>query len=121
MDAPASSGAARGGRATELLERVLLAAFGAAVLTADRIEELAGGLSDRGAMRRDEARQFLEDAATRWKGDSARLAERAGEGMHGVFHQVGLVTQEEFDELELRLAQLEHRLRLAEARAEAAG
>jgi BMFP domain-containing protein YqiC len=31
-----------------------------------------------------------------------------------VFAKVGLVTREELDELELRVAQLEHRLRLVE-------
>ncbi len=32
-------------------------------------------------MRRDEARQLLEDALTRWRGDATRLGERAGEGI----------------------------------------
>jgi BMFP domain-containing protein YqiC len=32
-----------------------------------------------------------------------------------VFHEVGLATREDLDELELRVAQLEHRLRLLEA------
>ena len=94
--------------------RLALAVLGLVALTAERIEELAGELSERGGMRRDEARQLLEDAVTRWRGDAARFGERAGESVAGVARQLGLVTREELDELELRVAQLEHRLRLLE-------
>ena len=73
-------------------------------------------------MRRDEARQLLEDSVTRWRSDAARLGERAGESLASVARQLGLVTREEIEELELRLAQLEHRLRLLEGpRARLAG
>ncbi len=98
----------------DVVERLALAAVGVVSLTADRIEELAGELSERGGMRRDEARQVLEEAVTRWRGDAARFGERAGESLAGLARQVGLVTREEMDELELRVAQLEHRLRLLE-------
>ena len=98
----------------DVVERLALAAVGVVSLTADRIEELAGELSERGGMRRDEARQLLEDAVTRWRGDATRFGERAGESLAGVARQLGLVTREEMDELELRVAQLEHRLRLLE-------
>jgi polyhydroxyalkanoate synthesis regulator phasin len=98
----------------DVVERIALAVLGLVALSAERIEELAGELSERGGMRRDEARQLLEDAVTRWRGDAARFGERAGEGLAGVARQLGLVTREEMDELELRVAQLEHRLRLLE-------
>ena len=98
----------------DVVERLALAAVGVVALTAERIEELAGELSERGGMRRDEARQLLEDAVTRWRGDAARFGERAGESLAGVARQLGLVTREEMEELELRVAQLEHRLRLLE-------
>jgi polyhydroxyalkanoate synthesis regulator phasin len=98
----------------DVVERLALAALGIVALTAERIEELAGELSERGGMRRDEARQLLEDAVTRWRGDAARLGERAGDSISGFARQLGLVTRAEMDELELRVAQLEHRLRLLE-------
>jgi polyhydroxyalkanoate synthesis regulator phasin len=106
--------AERGSQDRDAVERLALAALGIVALTADRVEELAGELSERGGMRRDEARQLLEDAVTRWRGDATRLGERAGESLAGVARQLGLVTRDEMDELELRVAQLEHRLRLVE-------
>ena len=98
----------------ELVERLLLAGVGAVALTADRIESLADELAERGGMTRDEARSLLEEVVTRWRGDATRATERAGETMHAFFAQLGLVTRDEHEELELRVAQLEHRLRLVE-------
>jgi polyhydroxyalkanoate synthesis regulator phasin len=102
----------------DLLERLALAGIGAAALTADRADELARELAGRGELRSDDIRQTIEEAMTRWRGDATRLTERAGAGLQSVFEQLGLVSREAFDELELRVAQLEHRLRLAETRVE---
>jgi polyhydroxyalkanoate synthesis regulator phasin len=104
----------------ELAERLGLVAVGAVALTAERIDELAGELAERGGIRRDEARQLIEDAVTRWRGDATRLTMRAGQGLHGLYAQLGLASRDEFEELELRLAQLEHRLRLLEGAPEQA-
>jgi polyhydroxyalkanoate synthesis regulator phasin len=98
----------------DLTERLALAALGAVALTADRVESLANDLAERGGITRDEARTTLEDAVTRWRGDATRVTERAGETLQGIFSQLGLVAREDFEELELRVAQLEHRLRLVE-------
>ena len=98
----------------ELAEQAALAAVGAVALTAQRLEALAEELVDRGALRRDEARSLVDDLSTRWRGDATRLGERTAENLHGVLGQLGLVTRSEYEELELRVAQLEHRLRLLE-------
>jgi polyhydroxyalkanoate synthesis regulator phasin len=95
-------------------ERLALAAVGVVALTADRLDELATELSERGGMRRDEVRELLDSAVARWRGDATRLGERASESFAGLLTQLGVVTREDFEELELRVAQLEHRLRLLE-------
>lgn len=104
----------RGSSAREAVERLGLAAVGAVALTAERIDELAGELAERGGMRRDDVRQLIEESVLRWRGEATRFTERAGLGLQGVFAQLGLVGRDELEELELRLAQLEHRLRLVE-------
>ena len=98
----------------DLAERLALAAVGVVSLTAERIEELAGDLSERGGIRRDEARQVLEEAVTRWRGDALRVGEGTRHRLRDLFRELGLVTRDDWDELELRVAQLEHRLRLLE-------
>ena len=42
------------------------------------------------------------------------MRERAGGSIEKIAQELGLVTRRELDELELRLAQLEHRLNLLE-------
>ena len=113
-----ATGPAADGSSRELLERLALAGIGAVALTADRAEELAHELSGRGELRRDEVLQTIEEAMSRWRGDTARLTERAGAGLQSLFDQLGLVTRDAYEELELRVAQLEHRLRLAETHIE---
>jgi polyhydroxyalkanoate synthesis regulator phasin len=105
----------------EGLERIALAGVGAVALTAERIDQLADALADRGGLKREEARATISDLTTRWRGDSVRWSERAGAGLGGLFHELGLVTREEWDELELRVAQIEHRLRLLEGPSPGAG
>jgi polyhydroxyalkanoate synthesis regulator phasin len=101
-------------RADGSAEKLFLAALGAIALTADRADELADALAERGGLRRDEARALVNDLGARWRGDAMRLGERAGASLQGVFAELGLVLRSDYEELELRLAQLEHRLRLLE-------
>jgi polyhydroxyalkanoate synthesis regulator phasin len=85
----------------------------------DVLDRVAGELAAAGNLRIEEARQLVDQLAHRWRGDVIRAGERVGRAADGVFHEFGLVTREDFDELELRVAQLEHRLRLVENRASA--
>src|SRR2546421_9393674 len=100
----------------EPVRRLALALLGAVALTAERADELADTLAERGGMSRDEVRAWIDDATTRWRGDAVRVGERAGATLQGTLRELGLVTRDEWDELELRIAQLEHRLRLVESR-----
>jgi polyhydroxyalkanoate synthesis regulator phasin len=65
-------------------------------------------------LRLEEARSLLDDASTRWRGDALRLSEGTRHRLGDLFRDLGLVTREDWDELELRVAQLQHRLRLLE-------
>ena len=98
----------------ELAEKLILAGVGAVALTAERADALADELSARGAIGRDDARSLIDELVSRWHNETVRLSERTGGSLAGIFHEVGLVTQRELEELELRVAQLEHRLRLVE-------
>ena len=98
----------------EIAEKLVLAGVGAVALTAERIDTLAEELAARGGMGREEARAVLKEAVGHWRNESVRLGERTGAGLSGLFRELGLVTRDELEELELRLAQLEHRLRLLE-------
>jgi polyhydroxyalkanoate synthesis regulator phasin len=64
--------------------------------------------------RLDELRSLAEDFTSRWRGDAVRVGETSRRRIQDLARELGLVTREEWDELELRVAQLEHRLRLLE-------
>ncbi|HET6696904.1 MAG TPA: hypothetical protein VFG85_10400, partial [Gaiellaceae bacterium] len=71
-------------------------------------------LVGRGKVSREDAKEVVDEVVGRWRGEALRVGERAGSTLSGLFREVGLVTRREYEELELRLAQLEHRLRLVE-------
>jgi polyhydroxyalkanoate synthesis regulator phasin len=100
----------------ELVERLFLAGVGAVSLTAERADALAEELAEKGGLRKEEARDLIDEATARWRGEAGRVGQRASVALDSVFGELGLVTKEEFEELELRVAQLEHRLRLLEDR-----
>jgi polyhydroxyalkanoate synthesis regulator phasin len=64
--------------------------------------------------RLDELRSLADDFTSRWRGDAVRVGESSRRRIQDVARELGLVTREDFDELELRVAQLEHRIRLLE-------
>jgi polyhydroxyalkanoate synthesis regulator phasin len=64
--------------------------------------------------RLDELRSLVDDLGSRWRGDAVRVGEGSRRRVQDLARELGLVTREEWEELELRLAQVEHRLRLVE-------
>ena len=101
-------------RLRELAEEAALAGIGAVALTKERTDELIDELVRKGRLTRGEARDLVDGVVGRWRGDAMRFSERAGSSLSDAFRSLGLVTRREHEELELRLAQLEHRLRLIE-------
>lgn len=107
-------GSAEGREASsfEPLERMLLAGIGWLALGAEAADEIADEVARRAGLERDEVRQALSS----WRADARRTAAKPGEAGERLISRLGLVRREQLDEMELRLAQLEHRLRLLEQR-----
>jgi hypothetical protein len=60
-------------------------------------------------------RALVDAVGTRLKDDGGHLGARANDAVAALMHELGFISRREYDELELRVAQLEHRLRLVEA------
>ena len=58
--------------------------------------------------------ELLAELPERMRGGQAKLSEQAVSVLKAFADQLNLVSRDEVDELELRVAQLEHRLRLLE-------
>ena len=75
----------------DLAERLALAIVGAVSVTGERVERFASDLTAVNVH-----------------------SEELGRRLAGIFRELGLVTRDEWEELELRVAQLVHRVRLLE-------
>ena len=58
--------------------------------------------------------ELIVELPGRLRGSGARLSEHATAALRSLIDELNLVTRDDLDALELRVAQLEHRLRLLE-------
>ncbi|TML77880.1 MAG: hypothetical protein E6G12_01790 [Actinobacteria bacterium] len=74
-------------------------------------------MAERGSGRLllDTVEELLAELPSRVRGSRERLSEGALSALRGIADELNLVTRDELDELELRVAQIEHRLRLLES------
>ena len=75
---------------------------------------MAGPASGRTLL--DSLEELLAELPSRLSGSRARLSGQALSALRSLTDELDLVTRDELDELELRVAQLEHRLRLLSSR-----
>jgi polyhydroxyalkanoate synthesis regulator phasin len=96
------------------LETALLAGLGALVLAADRADELSDEIASRLGVDRDDVRGAVGDVFRRWRREAGRLGEQTSDAATRIAEELGLASRDVVDDLSLRVAQLEHRVRLLE-------
>ena len=96
------------------LESLALAGVGALALVAQRVDEVADELAERVGVERDEMRRALSDTVESWKREARRLGDSTGDTASRLGAELGVASRDAVRELELRVAQLEHRLKLLE-------
>jgi polyhydroxyalkanoate synthesis regulator phasin len=96
------------------LETLALAGLGAFALAAGRADTLADEIAGRLGLDRDEVRAALADILEGWRREAGRVGEQTSSAASRVAEELGVATRETVDDLALRVAQLEHRLKLLE-------
>jgi polyhydroxyalkanoate synthesis regulator phasin len=96
------------------LETLTLAGLGSLALVAQRADELADELGRRLGVERDEVRQAIADVIDSWRREAVRVGETTGGTAARITAELGVASRTALDELELRVAQVEHRLKLLE-------
>jgi polyhydroxyalkanoate synthesis regulator phasin len=96
------------------LETLALAGLGAVALAADRADELADEIAGRLGIERDEVRAAVSDILDSWRREAERVGEQTTSKATRVAEEFGIASREALDDLALRVAQLEHRLKLLE-------
>ena len=73
-------------------------------------------MAERGSTRLflDAVEELFAELPSRARGGKEKLSEQAVGALRSLVGELDLVTRDDFEELELRVAQLEHRLRLLE-------
>jgi len=116
VDGEAEAGA---GKPTRPLQELLLAGIGWASLGFEAADELADDLARRVGVDAAEMRAAVRDTLASWRREAERMGERRGEMGDRAFEKLGVVRRDEVDDLALRVAQLEHRIRLLEKQSDA--
>ena len=96
------------------LESLGLAGIGALVLAVERMDELGEELARRLGVDKGEVRGALGDVLESWQREAHRLGESTGDAASRLAAELGVASRERVQELELRVAQLEHRVKLLE-------
>ena len=96
------------------ISELLLAGLGWASMSLDAADEMADDLARRMGVDRDAMRNAVQDTVASWRSEVERLGARRDEVVDRGLAKAGLARREEVDDLALRVAQLEHRLRLLE-------
>jgi polyhydroxyalkanoate synthesis regulator phasin len=109
-----------GASARDTVERTLLLALGAAALTKDRIQAVVEDFVRRGQLSSDEGKDLVEKLGARSRDEAKAAFKRLDGSLQGTYHDMGLATRRELEDLDFRVRQLEHRLSLAERQLDAA-
>jgi polyhydroxyalkanoate synthesis regulator phasin len=98
----------------DLIERTFLVGVGAAALTKERVQGLVEEFVRRGQLSGDEGREMVERLVSRSKSEAQSVLKKADSSLHGAYRDMGLATRRELEDLDFRLRQVEHRIRLLE-------
>jgi polyhydroxyalkanoate synthesis regulator phasin len=96
------------------LETLSLAGVGAIALVAQHADELAAEIGARLGVERDEVRAAISDVLDSWRREATRIGETAGSTAARAASELGAASRDVVSDLELRVAQLEHRVKLLE-------
>ncbi|MHB8859796.1 MAG: phasin family protein [Thermoleophilia bacterium] len=101
------------------LERSILMALGAAAISKEMADSIAGSLAQKGEETTALGREAVDEAVEKAREETRSLRGRFDDTLRRNFRELGLARDEDVDELKLKVAQLEHRISLLEARSEA--
>jgi polyhydroxyalkanoate synthesis regulator phasin len=101
----------------EGVEQAVLVSIGAAALTRERAEAAVAELVRKGQLGSEEGAAVVDRLLARVRGEAGSatgLVGRVEGSVQGVLRELGIVARAELEEVQLRLMELEHRLKLLE-------
>jgi polyhydroxyalkanoate synthesis regulator phasin len=101
----------------EAVEQAIFVAVGAAALPRERAEAIVSDLVRRGQLGEDEGRitvDRLMERARDASGGASSLVGKIEGGVQGVLREFGIAQRDDLAEVDQRISDLEHRIRLLE-------
>lgn len=95
----------------DLIEKVAVAALGAATITQKMGEELLSEVKEKYRLSEDEGKQFLDRIQMIARSSSDRIQQLAEVEVKKVIDSLGLITRDEYEVLQQRIKDLEMRTR----------
>ena len=94
----------------ELFEKMMMTGLGALALSRNKAEELLAELRDKYRLSEEEGKALVEKLQTMAQQQKDHLAQAAENEVNKAVRAAGMVTREEYEILEKRVADLERRL-----------
>jgi polyhydroxyalkanoate synthesis regulator phasin len=98
----------------ELLRKSILAGIGAAVLTAEKVQEATKRFVDEGKLSAEEAEKFANDLLRSGERQWDDMSSRISEGVRKGVETLDFVNRKDFQDLKARVEMLEQRLSILE-------
>jgi polyhydroxyalkanoate synthesis regulator phasin len=95
----------------EMLEKIFLTGLGAMSISQKKADEILGELKEKYKMSEEEGRALLQKAESIAREGKDRLAEAADAEVKKVLEKIGVVSREEFENLQKRVEQLEEKIK----------
>ncbi len=89
------------------IKKVMLAGVGAAVITAEKVEEALSDWVDRGKVSADEAKEMAQKVASQGRDEFETASRDVKKGLHELLEKAGVGQKDRVDALEKRLLALE--------------
>ena len=93
----------------DLFKQIFTLGLGAAVITKEQIEKTVEGLVAKGEISRTESRELINQWAEKGEQAKQEIDDIVKTRVNQVFSSFNLVTKEEFEDLERRIAALENK------------
>jgi polyhydroxyalkanoate synthesis regulator phasin len=95
----------------EVVEKTLLAGIGAVALTKQKAEELIDDLKERMNLSEEEGKNLLDKLRDAAKENQEKLEETAQAEVKKACERIGIVTAEDFNKVQKKVAQLEKQIK----------
>ena len=91
----------------DLLKKSVYATVGLAVMTHERVEEIARGLVADAKMTEAEGKKFIDELVKKSEEGRDALQKLVNDTVESILKKMNLITRKEFNDLELRVRKLE--------------